>query len=300
MPQQAKQQAFVQRPVLTTTGTVHGLIDLFGGEQQAYAQLPVAGTGGITYGFSNLLPTDPHFTTASSSTGAWSIQNVTLATSEDLLNLNRLSLTNPFLSHTSNERTAVVSAGTTRRDLDFDQTASLTFAPVRNELIRTALYEGAIVFRGGTLSTQNSVTQFDETVEEVIWKALSILRIPERGKLAHRLLEIQKEIQEENEPICPGISISSLKSFLSFLKSNEDLRYPLMSASPEGNIYASWKREPGYVFSIHFLQEDNVRFVLFRPNEKHARQMIRISGSATTDVVLEIARAHGIRTWVYR
>jgi hypothetical protein len=164
--------------------------------------------------------------------------------------------------------------------------------------IETTGYEGTPGFLRGTMPTQGMPTQVEDTVEQLILTALISWRNPESAKLAKQLSRLQKDIQEENDQTCPGISVPSLKAFLTFLEAHEDLRLPIVSATPECNIYAAWRTNHDHVFSIHFLREDNVRFVIFRPNEKHPDRTVRISGMATADIVFDIAASHGVRNWV--
>ncbi len=109
-----------------------------------------------------------------------------------------------------------------------------------------------------------------------------------REKIASRLFTLHKDAKEE-EPESVGISLDSLQSFYDFFVLNINMKYPIITLTPDNNLYASWKAEAGRVFSIHFLDNNDVRFVMFMPNEKHPHQKIRISGSATTDTLKEIA-----------
>jgi hypothetical protein len=122
------------------------------------------------------------------------------------------------------------------------------------------------------------------------------LPISYRAQLAARLRELQDAVQEE-ESGSLGITVRSLQHFVEFLKAHPTLRRPAVSVTPDRNIYASWKSKFDRVFSIHFFPDGNVRFVIFRPNEKHAGEVIRISGTATVDVVMSIAALHDVLSW---
>jgi hypothetical protein len=67
--------------------------------------------------------------------------------------------------------------------------------------------------------------------------------------------------------------------------------------TPDRNVYASWKVGTDRVFSVHFLPDGKVRFVIFYPNNKHVGDVIRVSGTATVDVVISVAAPHGILDW---
>ena len=135
-----------------------------------------------------------------------------------------------------------------------------------------------------------------QPVEEIIWSAGTTLSVPYRTKLASRLTELQKAVQEE-ELDGGGITVSSLQHFMELLQAYPALRCPAVSATPERNIYASWKSGSNRVFSIHFLPDGKVRFVIFCPNDKHPDQTIRFSGTATVDVIISVAARHGVLNW---
>lgn len=145
-------------------------------------------------------------------------------------------------------------------------------------------------------ATQHSTTPENDRVEELIWRIGTAPSIRYRQRLAARLTELQKTVQEE-EPDGRGITVRSLQHFFDFLKVYPDLRCPAISATPERNIYASWKSGSNRVFSVHFLPDGNVRFVIFCPNDKHKEEMIRISGTATADTIISIATPHGVLNW---
>lgn len=144
--------------------------------------------------------------------------------------------------------------------------------------------------------TQQPPTTDDESVEEIIWRAKTTLSVRYRKKLVSRLSELQKAVQEE-ELDGRGINARSLQHFVELLKAYPVLRCPAISATPERNIYASWKSGSDRVFSIHFLPDGNVRFVIFCPNDKHSSETIRLSGAATLDVVMTVVEPHGVLKW---
>jgi hypothetical protein len=62
-------------------------------------------------------------------------------------------------------------------------------------------------------------------------------------------------------------------------------------------MYASWRSGPNEIFSINFLPDGKVRFVIFHPNNKHPGEAIRQSGTATVDVIIGVAAPHGVLAW---
>ena len=150
--------------------------------------------------------------------------------------------------------------------------------------------------QGGSMATQQPPITEDESVEKIIWRVGTTRSIRYRLKLASRLSELQKAVQEE-ELDGRGITVRSLHHFIELLKAYPALRCPAISATPERNIYAAWKSGSDRVFSIHFLPHGKVHFVIFFPNDKHPGQTIRLSGLATVDAIISVATPHGVLNW---
>lgn len=153
-----------------------------------------------------------------------------------------------------------------------------------------------LIGRGDSMATQQPSITDEEDVEEIIWRVQTTRRLLYMEALVSRLRELQNAVQEE-ESEGRGISVGSLQHFIEFLEENHALRCPAISVTPDRNIYASWKSGPDRVFSIHFLPEGKVRFVIFRPNNRHPGQTIRLSGIATVDVIINMAAPHGVLEW---
>jgi len=150
--------------------------------------------------------------------------------------------------------------------------------------------------QGGSMATQQPPVADEQSAEEIIWRVRTVLSVQYRARLASRLRELQKAVQEE-ELDGRGIAVGSLHNFIELLKAHPALRCPAVSVTPDRNIYASWKSGPDQVFSIHFLPDGKVRFVIFRPNDKHPSQAVRLSGTATVDVIMSVAAPHGVLAW---
>jgi hypothetical protein len=149
---------------------------------------------------------------------------------------------------------------------------------------------------GGSMATQQPPTTEDENIEQIIWRIGTAFSAWYGAKLAARLAELQTAVQEE-EADGSGITVESLQHFFEFLKAHPTLRCPALSVTPERNIYASWKSGANRVFSVHFLPDGNVRFVIFCPNDKHSGETIRLTGAATVDVLMSVAEPHGVLSW---
>ena len=116
-------------------------------------------------------------------------------------------------------------------------------------------------------------------------------------RLARRLTELLDAIKEENSEEL-SISIESLNGFYEFIKANPNLVYPRLTLTPDGDIYTQWRESANKIFSAHFLSKGDVRFVIFKPNAKHAEKTVRLSGSTTVDTLIDEVRRHEATGWV--
>jgi len=152
------------------------------------------------------------------------------------------------------------------------------------------------VNQGGSMATQQPSTADEQSLfQQIIWHITTAFHLRHRVKLASRLSELQKAVQEEQDG--QTISLSSMQSFFQFIEAYPGLRYPNITVIPDRTIYASWKSGLDRVFSIHFLSGGEIRFVIFSPNPKHPGRTIRTSGTATVDVIMSIAAPHGVLDW---
>ena len=163
--------------------------------------------------------------------------------------------------------------------------------------------EGCKAFIRPWAEKEDPFTQVDlldreeDMAQEIIYRIKTTLSVPYRERLANRLLTLVNDAKEE-DPYSPGIIVGSLRSFYNFFQSHPNLKYPAISLMPEDNIYASWRSEQNRLFSVHFLPNGDTRFVIFKPNERHPDKQIRISGTATTDILMETVTPYGVWDWI--
>ncbi len=166
--------------------------------------------------------------------------------------------------------------------------------------------EGKKSLQGGWPKKLDPFTQLDllENEEEKIVNLIFLIRrshsILYREKLTNRLFTLFKDAKEDH-PDCPGIAANSLINFIKLLQLHPNLKYPSISLTPDNNIYASWREKQNRiyrVFSVHLLPNEDARFVIFKPNYKHPNQQIRISGTTTTDILIETVLPYGVDDWI--
>lgn len=253
--------------------------------EQSFGQYWAAKRGVAAYGLSEF-EDEPNFATAPASSASWAAK-VTVVSPSDV-HAQKASQDCPYIIH--------VPAGSGKTHIFVGDTLKQF-----RILPATLLASGSTVMlstlgQGGSMATQQPTTTEDESVAEIIWRAATTLAIRYRAKLSVRLSELQRAVQEEQVD-GRGITVTSLHNFVEFLTMNPALRYPAVSVTPDRNIYASWKSGADRVFSLHFLPDGKVRFVVFRPNEKHPDDVIRLSGIATMDVVISTVAPHGVLAW---
>jgi hypothetical protein len=137
----------------------------------------------------------------------------------------------------------------------------------------------------------------EDQVQELIFQIRKSFSITYHESLANRLLTLFNDAKEEDSASL-GIAVGSLRNFYNFLRLHTNLKCPTISLTPDYNIYASWRGEQNRVFSVHFLPNGDVRFVIFKPNDRHPGRQIRLSGLATTDILMETVAPDAVSYWV--
>jgi hypothetical protein len=154
----------------------------------------------------------------------------------------------------------------------------------------------------GYFKVEDPFTQADlveseeEQLQEIIFKLRTSSSIACR-EVANRLLVLLNDAKED-DPASIGIVLGSLRSFYNFFQLHSDLKCPTISLTPDNNIYVAWRAEQNQLLSIHFLPSADVRFVIFKPNDRHPEKQIRLSGTATTDILKETVAPHGVWIWI--
>ena len=105
-------------------------------------------------------------------------------------------------------------------------------------------------------------------------------------KMARRVRALRQMAIEDGDT---GMGADSLRSFLEFFTLNPSLKYPEISLTPDGDIYARWKGPQKMLLSIHFLPESRVRYVLFAPDHRRPALINRASGTDSVYGVLQTA-----------
>lgn len=146
------------------------------------------------------------------------------------------------------------------------------------------------------MAQANLIETEEEQLQEIIFKLRTSPYISCR-EMADRLLTLFYDAKEEDHTSM-GINLASLRNFYIFFQLYNGLKCPSISLTPDNNIYVSWRAKENRLFSVHFLSGADVRFVIFKPNDRHPEKQIRLSGTATTDILKETVDLHGVWNWI--
>jgi hypothetical protein len=150
-------------------------------------------------------------------------------------------------------------------------------------------------------STPSTVSELDElrVDDSAIQAVLIDLRhtspIHYKERLANRLEQLLAAYKEDTDGQL--FSADSLRGLLVFLERVPLLRYPTVTLTRSGDVYASWKRGADHVFSAQFLKTQQVRFVIFRPNLHDVGQSEQLSGLTTPQSLPDIVSHLAVGDW---
>ena len=136
----------------------------------------------------------------------------------------------------------------------------------------------------------------DEKLTGIIDYIRSQTNISFGQQLANRL-EFLVEIAKEEEPGETPIIPESLRYFINLLHLAPNLKYPDVMISPSRNIRVQWQVASNRHFAVEFIEDGDVRFVIFSPDPENLEKITRISGITSLDSLLEITQPYGVLDW---
>lgn len=148
------------------------------------------------------------------------------------------------------------------------------------------------VFFGELEETRTDTSEF----LKVVGGLRTVKTMPEADALASRLEALLEDYQADYSL---SLSVESLRTLIGFLSSNPDLKRPIITATPDGNLFGEWKSEGRYL-GVQFLPNRHGRYVAIRPNPLYTQHRIRSSGVVTTDQLLFEIASHKITEWARR
>ena len=158
----------------------------------------------------------------------------------------------------------------------------------------------SIIFEGGG-HVESPFDEVDRARSDQFTLLLHEIRnsphILHRERVADRLESLKDAAEEETAdrfPVLPE-SVASLMSF--FAAAPETIRYPQLSLAPTGNILAQWRTDAQHNFTVEFLSFGHTRFIVFAPDEHRPSEIVRFTGSGTTEFALGMLTRSGISSW---
>ncbi|MBA3965641.1 MAG: hypothetical protein H0X47_07685 [Nitrospirales bacterium] len=123
--------------------------------------------------------------------------------------------------------------------------------------------------------------------------------LPYAEKIYHRL-NILTEASEEEYPNTDLISVDSLYGFLKLFKEFEKLnfKYPEITLTPLGNIRIQWQGDKEHYLSVEFISNQEVKIVLFTPDNKVIGKISRISAKMPIVSIFENLQPYRVLTWI--
>jgi len=180
------------------------------------------------------------------------------------------------------------------KNCDVLETSSATMGVVSLDALTLAFDDPEDVF--SSVDAQSDRHQRIETIVQHIRKALAL---EDRDRIANRIEVLEEARLEELDYGDRPLSPKSLEAFESFLKREPCLKYPILTLSPDGFVFAEWEAAPNQYFAVKFLgTNDDVRYVIFAPKPGYPDKRLRTSGDATVDTLMSYAESHGVRNWV--
>lgn len=176
---------------------------------------------------------------------------------------------------------------------DVLEASSATTGIVLFDALTLAIDEPEDVF-----SSVDAQSDRHQRIEKIVQHIRKALALEDRDRIANRIEVLEEARLEELDFGDLPLSPKSLEAFVSFLEREPGLKYPILTLSPDGFVFAEWEAAPNRYFAVKFLgTNDDVRFVIFSPNPRHPDKRVRLSGGATVDTLMIVAEPHGVRSW---
>lgn len=133
-----------------------------------------------------------------------------------------------------------------------------------------------------------------ETVTEPrLQELLSELRAAQalgyREQLAARIASLMSNVDEPDDV---ALSLNSLQQLVHFLSSHPELKCPTVTVTPGGDMYASWQKNLSCVFSIQFMDNGQVRFVVLRLQSSE-----QLSGLTSPEALMATVAPLNVMEW---
>lgn len=118
------------------------------------------------------------------------------------------------------------------------------------------------------------------TLPQHLFYVRAFFQRPYGAELAARIEALSDMAVVEEDQASP--SPASVVNLIGFLESTP-MDKPMLAMDPNGEIIAVWKHEGEGEFSVRFMSDGTVRFLMSKTNTRHPEGVTRIFGSTTSD-----------------
>lgn len=164
------------------------------------------------------------------------------------------------------------------------------------ELSEVTVRLKAAAKKSDVLQEPSSYFPTSATTSDLISYVRNHVRLAYSGSLANRL-EYLRGASIEEAPEQAPISVSSLQSFVSFITREPRLAEPDLVLTYSGNIRAEWHKSRKEHFSVEFLPNGQVRYVVFTRDPDHATRTDRTSGLVSAETVMAKIKPFNVLAW---
>jgi hypothetical protein len=134
------------------------------------------------------------------------------------------------------------------------------------------------------------------TTSDLISFIRNHVRLAYSGSLANRL-DYLREASIEEAPEQAPISVNSLQSFVSFIAREPRLAEPEVVLTYTGNTRAEWHESRKEHFSVEFLSNGQVRYVVFARDPNHATRTDRAFGLVSAETLMAKVSPFNVLAW---
>ena len=134
------------------------------------------------------------------------------------------------------------------------------------------------------------------TTSDLVSFVRNHVRLEYSASLANRLDNLREASIEEAPEQAP-ISVNSLQSFVSFIAREATLAQPEVVLTYTGNIRAEWHKSRKEHFSVEFLPNGQVRYVVFTRDPNYATRIDRATGLVSAETLMDKVKPFNVLAW---
>lgn len=162
------------------------------------------------------------------------------------------------------------------------------------DLVEWAAPEERMVVTLRSLTVPSAAPEFP--ISELIAHIEKGQIVPFGHRLAARLRYLV-DVSREEAPDQAPLDATSLRGLIAFLANASDLAYPDVMLTDDGRIWIEWQRDADHHFAILFLNEEDVRYVVFAPDPKRPYKTKRVSCTSAVDSIMDDVRHYRVLDW---